>query len=588
MIHRIESTLPTFKAINFKPGLNVLLADKSPGATDRQTRNGAGKTSLIEIIHFLLGSKCEAESIFKNEVLIESRFGIDFDLKGKRTIVERTGRTPSRVEVLKAETEEWPIKPSRRRKSEFTIISNSHWRYVLGALMFGLKGDAEEEDAEKFTPTFRSLFAYFVRRQRSGAFVSPFKQAEMQQLGDQQVAIAYLLGFDWTIPQKWQRVRDREKSLKELRKAASEGAFGSIISTTAELRTKVTVAEERTRQLSDNLSTFRILAEYQTYENEASELTRQLGAMADDNTIDRQLLSDLEKSLSDETSPSADDLEALYKEANVVLPETVVRRFEDVRAFHESVVENRRLYLEGEIQSARRRISQREQQMQIMDARRAEVMGLLNTYGALEQRDKLRAELTRLEVETATLRDRYAAAEQLEGEKTELDIERGQLLLRLRQDFREQSGVLRRAILAFEETSRALYEEAGSLTISESMNGPQFEVKIHGSKSKGISNMQIFCFDMMLMRICAEQGIGPGFLVHDSHLFDGVDERQTAKALQVGAETASKAGFQYIVTMNSDATPKELPDSFNLKDYILPVRLTDATEDGGIFGLRFE
>ena len=103
----------------------------------------------------------------------------------------------------------------------------------------------------------------------------------------------------------------------------------------------------------------------------------------------------------------------------------------------------------------------------------------------------------------------------------------------------------------------------------------------------GISNMQIFCFDMMLMQICAERHIGPGFLVHDSHLFDGVDERQVGKALQLGERAARDLNFQYIVTMNSDAVPRELPDDFDLNKYILPVRLTDETEDGGLFGVRF-
>jgi len=33
--------------------------------------------------------------------------------------------------------------------------------------------------------------------------------------------------------------------------------------------------------------------------------------------------------------------------------------------------------------------------------------------------------------------------------------------------------------------------------------------------------------------------------------------------------------------------PHELPDNFHLSEYILPIRLTDATEDGGLFGMRF-
>ena len=46
--------------------------------------------------------------------------------------------------------------------------------------------------------------------------------------------------------------------------------------------------------------------------------------------------------------------------------------------------------------------------------------------------------------------------------------------------------------------------------------------------------------------------------------------------------------FQYVVTMNSDALPKEGFDpDFNLQKHILSVRLTDESETGGLFGIRF-
>jgi uncharacterized protein YydD (DUF2326 family) len=93
---------------------------------------------------------------------------------------------------------------------------------------------------------------------------------------------------------------------------------------------------------------------------------------------------------------------------------------------------------------------------------------------------------------------------------------------------------------------------------------------------------------MTLMRLCVKRKISPGFLIHDSHLFDGVDVRQVKKALRIGAEPAKELRFQYIVTMNEDDAFKEKEEGLDLNEYVLPIKLTDATEDGGLFGIRFD
>jgi len=588
MIHRIFGDLPSFKSLTFRPGFNLLLADKSPGATDRQTRNAAGKTSLVELVHFLVGGSCDAKSLFRSPALAPHRFGMRFDLKGYETEVHRTGSKPARVGVSEdTETSNWPIVPRLEKSSGRCVISNNEWRTVLGNLTFGLNPRAEGEGTAKFSPTFRSLFGYFVRRQTAGAFSSPVQQVQMQQPWDWQVSISYLLGLDWTIPQQWQVIREREKELQALRKAASEGTFGAVIGTAAELRTQLTVAEEEVNKKRERVRSFRVAEDYRDLEGEASELTKLLGELADENTVDRQLIAELAEALKTEMPPPPPNLDRLYHEIGIALPSLAVRRFEEVRTFHESVIRNRQSYLAQELEAAERRVAERNEQQQALDERRSRILSILQSSGALEQYNLLQSELSAIEARTEALRQRFSAAEMLEGRKTQLGIERGQLQGRLQQDYREQGERLRAAILAFEKTSKALYEEPGSLTINPGSNGPEFGFKIQGERSKGINNMQIFCFDLMLARICAERRLGPGFLVHDSHLFDGVDERQIGKALQVGSETAKAFDFQYIVTMNSDAVPRELPDGFSLDDAIVPVRLTDATEDGGLFGMRF-
>ena len=573
MIYRIFSSVPTFKALEFKSGLNLLIAQKESGASEKQTRNRAGKTSLIEIVHFLTGSKPARDSLFRAEALADYSFGIEFDLGRERTVAERSGKESSKIHV---ESSRFPRRTTR--------ISNSEWVEVLGEQMFGL--DTLTMDAGR-APTFRSLFAYFVRRQLSEAFTTPEKQAAMQQAGDYQVALLFMLGLDWKIASDWQKVRDREKTLAEIKKAAGAGAFGGIIGKAADLRTQLTVAEARLNDLTAQVSSFRVLPQYEELEAEANQLTQQLKNISNADVIDAAAIRDLESAINGEAPPSLTELEGIYAEAGVTLPGVVVKRYDEVRSFHESVIRNRRDYLSGELDATKQRIASREQQKRRLDQRRAEVMGVLQSHGALEQYAKLQGEAARMEAEVASLRNRFESAEQLEGTKNELEIERNHLTLRLRRDFAEQKGRLGEAILAFEETSKRLYESAGSMTVEETSNGPIFQFLMQGSRSKGIKNMQIFCFDMMLMRLCAKRGIGPGFLIHDSHLFDGVDGRQVISALKVGAETAHELGFQYIVTMNEDDAFKEKITGFDLREYVLPVVLTDATENGGLFGFRF-
>ena len=573
MIHRIYCSLASFKSLDLKPGLNVVIARKEAGASDKQTRNRAGKSSLIEIIHFLTGSDAGKDSLFRSDALVNASFGMEFDLGGKRLRVDRSGHQKSKIHVEGANLLNGECN-----------LSNSEWLELLGESMFGLK---QVQNPDGRVPTFRSLFSYFVRRQLSGAFTTPEKHANMQQVCDYQVGLLYLLGLDWRIASDWQKVRDREKTLNELKKAAKDGAFGSIVGKSSDLRTQLTVAETKLISLKSQVAAFRVLPQYAELEVEADQLTRAINDLSNGNVIDIATISDLERAMQTEAPPPLTDLKSIYAEAGVALPDVSIKRYDEVQAFHESVIRNRRNYLAEELDAAKQRVVAREHEKRRLDERRAVIMKLLQSHGALEQYSQLQGEAGRMEATVESIRQRFEAAEQLEGTKNELEIERNRLMLRLRRDFSEQGTLLSAAISAFEETSQRLYESAGSMNVEDTANGPAFQFPMQGSRSKGIKNMQIFCFDMMLMRLCASRALGPGFLIHDSHLFDGVDGRQLISALKVGAETAQELGIQYIVTMNEDDAFKESTTGFNLSDHVLSTVLTDATDDGGLFGFRF-
>jgi uncharacterized protein YydD (DUF2326 family) len=534
-----------------------------------------------------MGGTADKDSIFRSAALAPWTFEMCADIGDAPVNIGRSGSKPSRVH-LDGPVVNWPVQPERDAKTGEFQFSNDQWRLFLGRVLFGLSTSSDESN-HRFGPTFRSLFSYFARRQNSVGMLQPTQHAAKQQAWDQQVAVSYLLGLDAHIPQEFQKLRTEEKAIAELRKAAKDGVLGRYFSSAADLRTRVVITEARVRRMKEQLATFRVVPAYAELEKEASTITRQISSLSDENTSDRELILQLQDSLTTESPPAVTSLERVYREAQVVLPDTVSKRFAEIELFHQAIVQNRKAHLGAEISSAELRITERERTREQLDIRRQQIMGILQSGGALEHYALLQEEASRAEAEAEGLKQRLVIAERIESTKAELEIERARLHKALQEDQHERRELIDEAVLIFEDLSNALYEKAGILTISATHNGPLVEVRIDSQRSKGITNMQIFCFDLMLADLATRRGMGPGFLVHDSHLFDGVDERQIAKALQLGANHAKAVGYQYIVTMNSDALPKDgFRPGFDIGEFICPVRLTDTTNSGGLFGLRFD
>jgi uncharacterized protein YydD (DUF2326 family) len=586
VLRRIYSSDPAFRTLTFRPGFNLLVAEKAPTATELQSRNGAGKSSFVRLVHFLLGGSCKkGECMFLDPLLREQVFGMEFDLGGEPVAVERSAARPSRVYFSKLPKKRWPLHPRVRGRDERPSLSNEEWKAVLGSVMFGLRVASDEERAEKFIPTFRTLFPYFARLHEDGAFLEPTQVFTKQQLWNQQVAIAFLLGLDWRIPQGMQLVRARERTIRQLQEIVQSDESG-LFPRSDDLQAQLTLAHDRVAQVKQSLAGYQINPEYHVLEAEANRLTVDIARTIDEDVWDREQVSGLEQSLRAELPPQPVDLQQLYDEAQVDLPGSALRRFDEVRAFHESVLRNRQSYLQAELKAAKDRLDARSRHRNEWDARRAQVMAVLSSTGALEQFTQLQSELGRLEGHAENLKRQTVAARQMEQTRLELDIEAAELELRLGRNHEEQRERIEEAQLIFAHVSRSLYEETGTLTVNNKLSGPPVRATIHGQESVGIQKMQIYCFDMTIARMSLKQGFGPGLLIHDSHLFDGVDPRQVRHALASGVNQASDHGLQYVVTMNSDKAAAVRDVGLDMSPYMLGVRLTDQPA-GGLFGKRF-
>ncbi len=234
MILTLGSSLPKFKELKFRAGLNVVLSTRAEGSDEGRTRNSAGKSSFVELVHFLLGADCDKGDLFRKDALAGHSFHGTFRIAGEDVRVERSGAAPARVLVDAQVAERLGVAIKVDKASGATYVSNADWRQYLGHVMFGLPATLEGSSyGEPYTPGFRSMFSYFARRERSGGFNSPELQAGQQQRWDWQENLSYLLGLDWRVSHALHNVRQRERMLKELKKAAKGGALGPVIGKSA-------------------------------------------------------------------------------------------------------------------------------------------------------------------------------------------------------------------------------------------------------------------------------------------------------------------------------------------------------------------
>jgi uncharacterized protein YydD (DUF2326 family) len=596
MIRSVTSTLPTFKTINFGQGLNILLADVADTSTERHTRNSAGKTSLVEIVHFVLGSDAGKSSIFKHEDLIDHSFSLEVLIDQRWIRATRSGAADDIIFVSADDARalgfEVPLSLFDLDKAEDVPLGIDVWKALLGQAWFQLPIDRSDgEFMGRGAPTFRQLIGYFARRRKIGGLDTIERTSRDQQPGNWQVALSYLLGLNWHVARRFQDMRDRRKSLQALSKAVKSGELGEIFGTTAEIRPELARVEDRVKLLRAQVDEFQVHDSYRELANQAASLKDEISGATFLLAEADSAIAYLTKSLEQEGPADYANVEALYAAAGVELPNVALRRFEDVKAFQASVAANRRHYLEEQIASLEAKRKTSSADLAAASAARTEILCALDGKGAFEDLMWLNEALAEQVARAELLRSKLQHAAVLENNRTQLKAEIADLELQLQQSLAASEDAIKRATVLVDQAITELYDDrTGNLIIEASRTGPQFRIDIQGGGNRGgIDMMKVFCLDTALMRIAFERfSPGPLMLIHDSHIFDGVDSRQVSRALAYGQRIAEKTGGQYIVALNSDEFEKaDAISETSFWPQVNSVKLTDD-ETGGLFGFRFD
>lgn len=575
----LTSSDPRFKTLRFREGLNILVADRTETSDQGDSRNSIGKTSFVKVLKYVLGGDLASE--FKVPELSEHTFTATISLPSADDDAAET------VTISRAVSPTTRVRVSGwSATGGATDLHIDEWRELLSRKVFGIPEDASR-------PTAGQIWGQLIRTY----FGNPIKGHQSEADWESGVKLGFMLGLSPEILGKAGDVDRLTKQGKAIRAAVKEGAIAHLSLDESALRAQLATARRQRDRTQSDLRSFKVDEQYADHQREADGLSGSIQRLNDEALSLQRRLRELEEALQDEVASIQNNdlaarLERVYAEIGLVLPDAVSRRYGEVQAFHESVVRNRRSFLEQELGAVRERLEAIDTERRNLDGQRSQVMHLLNETVALDTFLSLQRDLAKQESDVADLERRLEAANSISTIGDTIKLRTAELVASVRTELNERGDSLGDSIALFGELGAEIYtDREASLLVTPTVKGLLgITPRISGDASTGVRSVETFMLDMVCTIAAIKVGRAPRILVHDSHLFDAIDGRQVASCLNIGARLAELYGFQYIVTLNSDflaSVEAQSDGAFDANPYMLSTRLTDETDAGGLFGFRF-
>lgn len=577
-LENLTSSDNRFKSIRFKDGLNILVADRTDVSDQGDSRNSIGKTSFVKILRYLLGGDLPSE--FRAGELSDHSFTATLSLPSVSTAEFDT------VMVTRAVSPTTRLTVSGWSGLETTDLHIDEWRALLASRVFHIPENVSR-------PTGGQLWGQLIR----SYFGNPIKGHQSEADWESGVKLGFMLGLAPEILSGSGDLDRMTKQGKVIRSAVKEGALAHLSLDEPTLRAQVATARRQRDGVQNDLRTFKVDDQYAEHQIQADGLSASIQQLNDEALALQRRAGELNNALRDEASESEyaalnAKLVSVYSEIGLVLPEIVSRRYDEVAAFHHSVVRNRRSFLEQEQNGVMERLGTIDLDRRRLDTRRALVMQLLNETVALDTFLTAQRDLAEQEASVADLERRLETANSINTINDTIKLKTAELVSSMRSELQDREDSLDEAISLFGVLGAEIYtDRESSLLISPTAKGIlSVKPRISGDASTGVRSVETFMLDMVCAIAATKANRAPRILVHDSHLFDAIDGRQVASCLNIGARLAEAHGLQYVVTLNSDfleSVESQSDGAFDAAPYILNTRLTDETDTGGLFGFRF-
>ena len=558
----------TFKTIVFnKTGASFILAkqDKPEQFDNSKTYNGVGKSLLVSLIDFCLGTKTGSK-ITKSlqSTLPDWHFILNIEIGNQPYTIVRHTNTPKHITL---NDEELTLNDFCSKLENLCFDIPAGFQYL----------------------SFRSLLPFFIRPSKQ-SYISYDEPTKVGTPYQKQLYNAFLLGLDITLSQTKMHLK---KQIDETHKLHINIKNDPILKQFFEGYRDSSLAladlNEKIETLELDLQKFEVADDYYQIKQEADTIKNNLDKTQNTIKLRSINIDSINQSLKISPDVNRNDIQNIYDESKLVFQPGVEKKLIDLERFYQDLTVNRAKRLQSQKHEIISELKKLNTQFTNLKEELDSHMKFLNAHQALDVFTKMSSRLAELQQNREKLQGYEKLQHDYEQKKTSLKKE----MILQSEDTATYLDQVKNDINEIMEDFRVLvkcfYPDAlAGITVRNNDGKNQLrydiEAKIQSDSSDGINSVKLFCYDLTLLTHGSNHSMD--FIFHDSRLFSDIDEVHCNVLFEIVKTKFTDK--QYIASINQNqlnALSKDMQDF--VKSHVVR-ELTDDSDGGKLLGITVE
>ena len=570
-----------FKNIEFTSKFNVVLATINDKINKKDTHN-LGKTSLIHVINFILLGSFNKKT-FGNKIFQGVVFYGELALNdGRFLIIKREIDTNTKIS----------FKISDNKSNGFNMPDN--WDEE------NLAFDKSRKKLNEYlgfdvVPNYdyRKSITYFLRTQQD--FLDVYKLDKFKgKYIDWKPFVFELLGYDSKlIINKLSLEEDIDKKKGIIKVLEKEARIN--IEDRDKLAGLLDIKMQELNVAIQTIDKFNFFEQDKTLNKELiEELDDKIQLLNTDRYRLAYEINKIEESLSNLSQEiNIQDLEELYKEAELYFPEKLKKDFSDLIQFNEAISKERKKYLTENLEDLKTQNASVNKDLKNLEKDKSEKLAFLTEKDSYEKFKTYLKQLSKLETEIARINDKIKAVDQsLEIEEQiqeiHLQVENAVTAIRDAVNQRKHAEINRifnniiYDILGTNALISIQQNKQGNIEYSADYQNPADLLTT--SEAQGTTYKKLLCmaFDLALLIHYRNRSFFR-FAYHDG-ILEGLDDRIKIRLLNKVKTICEEYDLQYILSLiDSDIPIDEKGEKYQFNADEICLELNDRNDSGKLF-----